>query len=76
MQRITEIVSSLPFLPMAMILTSIIGNSLSENARIALIMVVLGILSWPTLARLVRAQVLAEREKDFVTAANAMGVKK
>lgn len=76
MQRITEIVSSLPFLPMAMILTSIIGNSLSENARIALIMVVLGILSWPTLARLVRAQVLAEREKEFVTAANAMGVKK
>lgn len=76
LQRVTEIVSSLPFLPMAMILTSIIGNSLSENARIALIMVVLGILSWPSLARLVRAQVLAEREKEFVTAANAMGVKK
>ncbi len=76
LQRITEIVSSLPFLPMAMILTSIIGNSLSENARIALIMMVLGVLSWPSLARLVRAQVLAEREKEFVTAANAMGVKR
>lgn len=76
LQRITEIVSSLPFLPMAMILTSIIGNNLSENARITLIMVILGILSWPSLARLVRAQVLAEREKEFVTAANAMGVKK
>lgn len=76
LQRITEIVSSLPFLPMAMILTAIIGNSLSENARIALIMVVLGVLSWPSLARLVRAQVLSEREQEFVTAANAMGVKK
>lgn len=76
LQRITEIVSSLPFLPMAMILTSIIGNSLSEDARIALIMMVLGVLSWPTLAKLVRAQVLAEREKEFVTAANAMGVKR
>lgn len=76
LQRLTEIVSSLPFLPMAMILTSIIGNSLSEDARIALIMVVLGVLSWPSLARLVRAQVLAEREQEFVTAANAMGVKK
>lgn len=76
LQRITEIISSLPFLPMAMILTSIIGNSLSENARIFLIMIILGILSWPSLARLVRAQVLAEREKEFVTAANAMGVKK
>lgn len=76
LQRITEIVASLPFLPMAMILTAIIGNSLSENARIALIMVVLGVLSWPPLARLVRAQVFAEREKEFVTAANAMGVKR
>lgn len=76
LQRVTEIVSSLPFLPMAMILTSIIGNSLSENARIFLIMLILGVLSWPSLARLVRAQVLAEREKEFVTAANAMGVKR
>ena len=31
----------------------------------ALIMVILGILSWPSLARLVRAQVLAEREQEF-----------
>ncbi len=76
LQRMTEIVSSLPFLPMAMILTSIIGNSMGENARITLIMVILGILSWPSLARLVRAQVLSEREKEFVTAATAMGVKR
>ena len=76
LQRLTEIVSSLPFLPMAMILTAIIGNSMSEDAKISLIMVVLGVLSWPSLARLVRAQVLSEREQEFVTAANAMGVKK
>lgn len=56
LQRITEIVACLPFLPMAMILTSIIGNSMTESARIALIMVILGILSWPSLARLVRAR--------------------
>lgn len=76
LQRITEIIYSLPFLPMAMIMTSIIGNSMTEDAKISLIMVVLGVLSWPSLARLVRAQVLAEREKEFVTAANAMGVKR
>lgn len=74
LQRLTEIISSLPFLPMAMIFTAIIGNRLSEDARIFLIMIVLGVLSWPSLARLVRAQVLAEREKEFVTAAKAMGV--
>ncbi|MBE5962537.1 MAG: ABC transporter permease subunit [Lachnospiraceae bacterium] len=76
LQRFTEIVSALPFLPFAMILSSIVGNSIPETQRIMLIMVVLGVLSWPGLSRLVRAQVLAEREKEFVTAARAMGVKK
>ncbi len=40
-----------------------------------MIMVILGVLSWTSLARLVRAQVLAEREQEFVTAARAMGIK-
>jgi peptide/nickel transport system permease protein len=75
LQRITEIVASLPFLPFCMILTTIIGNKISDNGRIFLIMVILGVLSWPSLCRLVRAQVLSEREQEFVTAAKAMGVK-
>ena len=75
LQRFTEIVSALPFLPFAMILSSVIGSSMTENSRIFLIMVVLGVLSWPGLARLVRAQVLAEREKEFVTAARSVGVR-
>lgn len=75
LQRFTEIVSSLPFLPFAMILSSVIGSSMPENSRILLIMVVLGALNWTGLARLVRAQVLAEREKEFVTAARSLGVR-
>lgn len=76
LQRIVEIVSSLPFLPFAMILSALIGNSMNSNQRIMLIMVILGLLQWPSLSRLIRAQVLAEREKEFVTAARAVGVKK
>lgn len=75
LQRITEIISSLPFLPFALLLSAVIGSRIPENQRMILIMVVLGLLSWTGLARLVRAQVLAEREKEFVTAARAMGVK-
>ncbi len=75
LQRITEMVSSIPFLPFAMILSSIIGSSIPESARIFMIMVILGVLSWTGLSRLVRAQVLAEREQEFVTAARAMGIK-
>lgn len=75
LQRLTEMVSSIPFLPFAMILSSIVGGKLPEGARIFMIMVILGVLSWTGLARLVRAQVLAEREQEFVTAARAMGIK-
>ena len=38
-------------------------------------MVILGVLTWPGLARMVRGQVLAARENEYVTAAKAMGVK-
>ena len=75
MMRLTEIVSSLPFLPFAIILSAIIGNSITETQRIIMIMVILGFLSWPGIARLVRGSVLAEREQEFVTAAKALGVK-
>ena len=76
LMRITEIFSSIPFLPFAMLLSQIIKNyNLSENTRIFIIMLILGALSWTGLARMIRGQVLAEREKEFVTAAKAMGVK-
>ncbi len=76
LMRITEIFSSIPFLPFAMLLSQIIKNyNLSENMRIFIITVILGVLSWTGLARMIRGQVLAEREKDFVLAARALGVK-
>lgn len=77
LMRLGEIVNSFPFLPLAMTLAVIVqeNDSVSENARIYMIMVILGFLSWPGLARLVRGQILAEREKDFVMAAKALGIK-
>lgn len=76
LMRITEIFSSLPFLPFAMLLSQIIKNyNVSETMRIFIIMLILGALSWTGLARMLRGQVLSEREKEFVTAARAIGVK-
>ncbi len=75
LMRITEIFSAIPFLPFALILSSILRQTdVKEDTRIFLIMVVLGILTWTGLARLIRGQVLAEREKEFVLAAQSMGV--
>ncbi len=73
--RIAEVIGGLPFIPFAMILSAVIGTRISLEERMYLIMVVLGILTWPSLCRLVRAQIFAEREKEFVVAAQAMGVK-
>lgn len=73
-QRLSEIVSALPFLPFAMILSALIGNSMTGNQKILLIMVILGVLSWPGLQRLIRAQVLSVREQEYVTAAKVLGI--
>lgn len=75
LQRFSEVIASLPFLPFAMILNVIIGNSLSPSQRVYLMMVVLGLLSWTGLQRLVRAQVFSVREQEFVVAAKAMGIR-
>lgn len=75
LMRVAEVVGSLPFIPLALILSALIGNKLSEVGRIIMIMIILGILSWPGVAGIVRAQVLAERQKEFVTAAKALGVR-
>ena len=75
LMRVTEIFGAIPFLPFALVLSAVLqASDLTENVRIFIIMVILGVLSWTGLARLIRGQVLAEREKEFVTAARSMGV--
>ena len=73
--RLAEVVNSLPFLPMAMILSTVIGSRISQEARMYLIMVIQGFLYWPTSFRIVRAQVLQARENEYIVAARAMGEK-
>lgn len=76
LMRVTEIFSAIPFLPFAMMLSYVMSTKpISENMRIFIIMLILGLLSWTGLARMIRGQVLAEREKEFVIAAKSMGVK-
>ncbi|MGN1015881.1 MAG: ABC transporter permease subunit [Faecousia sp.] len=76
LMRVAEVFNAIPFLPFAMILSAVMGRmTLSENTRIFIIMCILGVLTWPGLARLVRGQVLVARESEYVTAAKALGVK-
>ncbi|MGI6580270.1 MAG: ABC transporter permease subunit [Saccharofermentanales bacterium] len=75
LMRFTEIVSSFPFLPLVITLSAILPVDTPQNTRLMLIMVILGVLGWTGIARLVRGQILAEREKDYILAANALGLK-
>ena len=75
LMRMTDIFSALPFLPIVVTLNYIIGQSISPENRVNLLMVLLGVLGWMSLARLIRAQLLLEREKDFVLAARSLGIK-
>jgi len=75
LMRLADVFSALPFLPIAITLNYVIGHRISQANRVYLIMIVLGVLNWMGLARLIRAQLLLEREKDFVLAARSLGIK-
>ncbi|MEZ4735513.1 MAG: ABC transporter permease [Caldilineaceae bacterium] len=67
LMRVTDIFFAFPSLILAMAIAGALGPSL-RNALIALIVV-----TWPVYARLIRGQVLALREQEFVQAARASG---
>jgi len=69
LMRITDVFLAFPALILAMAVAAALGRSLT-NLTIALIVV-----WWPTYARLIRGQVLAEKEKLYVDAARAVGAK-
>lgn len=48
--------------------------SVVEKPRIYHTMVIIGVVSWPTVMRLVRGEFLRQREIDYVTAARALGL--
>jgi len=76
LMRVAEVISSFPFLPLAITLSAaLLSSNISQIQRILMIMVILGVLSWTGLARLIRGQVLSERERDYVLAARALGIK-
>jgi peptide/nickel transport system permease protein len=72
-QRLIELLRSLPELPLWMALGAALPANWSPLWVFAGITVILGLLDWPGLARAVRSRVLALREEEFTVAAQLMG---
>jgi peptide/nickel transport system permease protein len=76
LMRITDTALSLPALLVLILLSAILREveaPFFERNNVLTIALVIGILSWMTVARLVRAAYLTIRELDFVTSANCVG---
>jgi len=74
--RIVDIFLCVPFLPILIILGAIMSDrNVSPEIRIMYLMFIIGLLSWPSIARLVRGQILSLREQEFMQAAEALGLK-
>jgi peptide/nickel transport system permease protein len=78
LMRITDLFLSLPQLPLLLLVVYLFRDSLKrmlgpEPGVFVMIVVVIGGLRWMPVARLVRAQFLSLREKEFVEAARSLG---
>jgi peptide/nickel transport system permease protein len=65
--RAVDLAMTLPPVILLLVLASITGPGIGPT------ILVISLLSWPLLARMVRARLLELRERDFVTAARGMG---
>ena len=73
--RIVDIFYCLPSMPIIIILGSAMdAMRLDPWIRMIYLMLILGFLSWPGIARLVRGQILSLREQEFMLATEATGI--
>jgi len=70
LMRLVDVVLSMPFL-----LLAIVMQRVWDTPGIWTICIVLGVLSWTTLARVTRAKTMEARELDYIQAARALGLR-
>jgi ABC-type dipeptide/oligopeptide/nickel transport system permease subunit len=77
LSRVADVLFAFPGLLLAILVAGVFGASIGDAAgglgRLALVIISLALVSWPLLARYVRAEVLSLRERDYVESARAVG---
>ncbi|MDO8621760.1 MAG: ABC transporter permease subunit [bacterium] len=85
MMRIVEALYSLPFMLIVIVLGAVLRAVLATReggqasggteafATVIVLFIAIGLVAWPTLARVIRGQVLSVKQREFVLAAHAIG---
>lgn len=74
--RFVDLFNSIPYYPIIMIIGTVMDRmEIDPIKRIFILMAVLGILGWTSIARVVRGQILSLREQDFMVATEATGIR-
>ncbi len=73
--RVVDVFYCIPSMPLIIILGSAMDiMQVDPTIRMVYLMLILGFLGWPGVARLVRGQILSLREQEFMTATEACGI--
>ncbi len=76
MMRFIDLFNSIPQWPILIIMGSVMDAlEIEPYVRLFLMMFILGLLGWTGIARVVRGQILALREQDFMVATEASGIR-
>ena len=73
MMRIVDVLYSLPYIILVIVLLSLF-RSQTPRGQLTLLFIAIGSVSWLTMARIVRGQILSLKNQEFVLAARATGV--
>ncbi len=69
MMRVVDVLYALPYLFIVLILTALLGRG-----HLTVLLLAIGAVGWLTLARVVRAQTLSLKQREFIEAARATGL--
>jgi peptide/nickel transport system permease protein len=76
LMRFVDLFNSIPYWPIMIIVGSVMDTlEVNPYTRVLLLMIILGLMGWTGIARVVRGQILALREQDFMVATEATGIR-
>lgn len=73
--RVADIVMSVPSMPLMFIIAALLSAfKVSSDAKVYFVIIMLGFVGWPSIARMIRGQVLSIRERMYIRATDVLGL--